>query len=93
MSAAEMSIAELSLLGNGDNLLHLCTIMLMFRILSENKQQSLRTFIPGLSTFLLTLSNLSKQKKNSFKYYHPCPKKVFSNSKNGCLFGADLIFF
>ena len=67
MSAAEMSIAELSLLGNGDNLLHLCTIMLMFRILSENKQQSLRTFIPGLSTFRLMLSNLSKQKKQQFQ--------------------------
>ena len=63
ISAAEMSTAELLLLGNSDNLLNMCTIMLKFRILSENKKPFLRTFIPSLSTFLLTLSNLSKQKK------------------------------
>ena len=93
ISAAEMSTAELLLLGNSDNLLNMCTIILKFRISSENKKPSLRTFILSLSTFLLTLSNLSKQKNDSFKYYHTCRKKVFSNSKNGCLFGADLIFF
>ena len=80
ISAAEMSTAEFLLLGNSDDLLNMCTIMLKFRILSENKKPSLRTFIPGLSTFFLMLSNLSKQKKNSFKYYHTCRKKVFSNS-------------
>ena len=93
MSTAEMSTTEFLLLGKSDNLLNMCTIMLKFRILSENKKPSLRTFILSLSTFLLTLSNLSKQKNNSFKYYHTCRKKVFSNSKNGCLFGSDLIFF
>ena len=63
ISAAVMSTSELLLLGNSDNLLNMCTIMLKFRILSENKEPSLRTFILGLSTFLLMLSNLSKQKK------------------------------
>ena len=93
ISAAEMSTAELLLLGKGNNLLHMCTTMLKFRILSENKKPSLRTFIPCLSTILLMLSNISKQKKNCFKYYHTWCKQVFSNSQNGCLFGADLIFF
>ena len=80
ISAAEMSTAELLLLGNSDNLLNMCTIMLKFRILSENKKPSLRTFILGLSTFLLMLSNLSKQKRNGSKHYHTCRKQVFSNS-------------
>ena len=63
ISAAEMSTTELLLLGNSDNLLNMCTIMLKFRILSESKKPLLRTFIPSLSTFLLMLSSLSKQKK------------------------------
>ena len=67
MSATEMSTAELLLPGNSDNILNMCTIVLKFRIGSENKK-SIRNFILGLSTFFLTLSNLSKHKKNSFKY-------------------------
>ena len=80
MSATEMSTAELLLLGNSDNVLNMCTIVLKFRIGSENKNLSIRNFILGLSTFFLTLSNLSKHKKNSFKYYHTYHKQFFSNS-------------